>query len=183
MIKNVITVCLLVLLPSLAFAQGNKGTIENCAPIVKGKVCYTEQVEMENKTQLELFNNINRWAKEEYGKDVFLSNLSANKKQGTILISSKVELLLDSKAKANIKFRMDIACSDNGYTVKVSNIRYQYDPGVNKTKLFPAEDIMIDNGKGNKVELVKEPVLLCNATYFFVEGLFGDVFDAAKGAF
>ncbi len=174
-------VFILLLLPLWAIAQGNKGKVENCAPFKNGKVCYTEQVEMAGKSKIELFKNINRWAQSTYGQDIFLSNVSANKKQGTLLILSKVELLLEDKAKAIIKFRMNIACQENGYEVKVSSIRYQYDPENNKTKIFPAEDILINNGKGNKIAIVKEPELLCNATYFFVEGLYGDVFDAAKG--
>lgn len=174
-------VFILLLLPIGIMGQGNKGQVENCAPFKNGKVCYTEQVEMTGKSKAELYANINRWAQSTYGQDFFLSNVSANKKTGSILISSKVELLLDNKAKANIKFRMNIQCKEEGYEITVNNIRYQYNPEKNKTLIFPAEDILINNGKGNKVTLVTEPELLCNATYFFVEGLYGDVFDAAKG--
>jgi hypothetical protein len=36
------------------------------------------------------------------------------------------------------------------------------------------------NGKGNTVTAIKDPVLFCNATYFFVESLFADVYDAVE---
>lgn len=174
-------ISLFLFLPLALAAQGERGQVTNCAPFKDGRVCYTENVEVQGKSKAELFANINKWSQSTYGMDIFLSNVAANKKAGTLMISSKVELLLENKAKAIIKFRMNINCRENRYEIKVSNIRYQYDPDKNKTQMFPAEDILINNGKGNKVALVTEPELLCNATFFFVERLYGDVYDAALG--
>lgn len=42
-------------------------------PHENGKVCYSDDVEIENTSKLEIFNAINAWAKKSYGKDVFLS--------------------------------------------------------------------------------------------------------------
>lgn len=174
---------IVAMLPVLTMAQGHKGTVDDCAPIKDGKVCYSDDVEIENATKSEIFNAINVWAKKHFGKDVFLSNVSSNKSKGTIFISSKVELLLNDTDKTNVKYKMHITCLDNQYTVEVSDIIYQYDPENSKNfKTYVAEDVIANNGKSNTIALIRDPKLFCNATFFFVENLFGDVFNAAQAA-
>ncbi len=149
----------------------------------EGKVCYTDEEEIENASRLEIFNAIDAWAKENYGKDVFLSNVHSNKRKGTIFISSKVELLLNDTDKTLIKYKMNITCHDNRYTVEATDIVYQYDPlNDKKYKTYKAEEVIARNGKGNTVELIKDPRLFCDATFFFIENLFADVYGAAVEA-
>lgn len=174
-------IILLLIVPVLVIAQGQKGSVEECAPMRRGKVCYTDEVEMKGMIQTELFKAINAWAKKAYGTDVFLSNVSSNEKKGTILVSSKVELLLDDVDQTRLKYKMMITCYDGKYTTELSNITYQYDAAKNnRYKTYKAEDVIADNGKDNAVEAIKDPVLFCNATFFFVESLFADVLSAAK---
>ncbi len=177
--KQFIFFCLLCL-PLWAVAQGHKGKAEECAPMKEGKVCYSDEVEMEDKSRAELFNSISKWAKKSYGKDYFLSNVVTDKAKGTISINSKVELLLNETDKTIVKYKMRIYCADRGYRAEVSNIVYQYDPeNQKKYKTYPAENVIAGNGKSNTVALIKDPLLFCNATFFFVENLFADVFAAA----
>ena len=177
--KQLILFCL-ACLPLWAFAQGHKGKVAECAPMKEGKVYYADQVEMEGKSQTELFNAISKWAKKSYGKDYFLSNVVTNKAKGTVFINSKVELLLSETEKTIVKYKMRIYCADGQYTVDVSNIVYQYDPENNKKyKTYPAENVIANHGKSNTIALIRDPLLFCNATFFFVENLFADVFAAA----
>lgn len=171
---------LFIMIPVLASAQGHKGDSKECAPMKKGKVCYTDSVEMEGMDKDQIFTNINTWAKEAYGKDVFVSNLVSNKDKGSIFITSRVELLLNEKDKTILKYKMYITCSDGKYNVEVKNISYQYDPENNKRfKTYAAENVIANNGKSNTVSIIKDPKLFCNATFFFVENLFADVYEAA----
>lgn len=171
---------LFFLCPVLTMAQGHKGSVEECAPVKNNKICYTDEVEMEGMTQTELFRAIHTWATKTYGKDVFLSNVSSREKKGTILISSKVELLLEETDKTRLKYKMNIACSDGKYTVELSHITYQYDAEKNnRYKTYKAEEILAGNGKNNTVSAVKDPVLFCNATFFFAQSLFADIVSAA----
>ena len=179
--KSLLWICLMMM-PMLSMAQGHKGEVEECAPMKKGKVCYSDNVEIEETSKLKLFEAINQWAKKNYGKDYFLSNTTSNKKKGSIFVSSKVELLLNDTDKTIVKYKMNIQCFDNRYTIEVSDIVYQYDPkNEKKYKTYPAEEIIANNGKSNRIALVKDPKLFCNATFFFVENLFSEVFDAAQG--
>ena len=78
---------------------------------------------------------------------------------------------------------MKITCEEGAYSVEVSHITYQYDPKQEKKfKTYPAEDVIANNGKSNTIALIKDPQLFCNATFFFVETLFGDVFAAVDDA-
>lgn len=169
------------LLPAVGLGQGHKGTVESCAPMKNGKVCYSDDVMMKNATQAELFNAINKWAVKTYGRDVFLSNVSSNKTKGTILVSSKIEMLLDDVDKTQIKFKMRISCYPNRYTAEISDVVYQYDvDGTKRYKTYPAESVIANNGKSNTIAAIEDPVLFCNATFFFMENLLGDVYEAAK---
>lgn len=179
--KPLFTCVLISLLPYLSFAQGNRGKTDSCAPMKDKKVCYTDDIKMAGANESELYNAISAWAKEVYAKDVFVSNVSFNNGKKTILISSKVELLLNETEKTHLKYKMYISCYHNNYTVEVRNLTFQYDPDNSKRmRTYPAEAIISDNGKGNTVASVKDPELFCNATFFFVEGLLDDVFEAAK---
>lgn len=172
---------LLMLFPLCCFSQGTKGKAEACAPMKDGKVCYTDDIKMNGASQEALYKAISNWAKEMYGKDVFISNVSCNKARKTIFVSSKIELLLNETQKTYLKYKMYISCFDNNYKVEVKNLTFQYDPdNGDKLRSYPAESIIANNGKGNTVPSINDPMLFCNATYFYVEGLLDDVFVAAK---
>ena len=176
-----LVILLLSICPMLTMAQGHKGSVEACAPMKEAKVCYSDEVDVEGMKKGELFNAIDKWAKKNYGKDVFLSSVTSSKSKGTIFINSKVELLLSETDKTIVKYKMRIYCFDEKYTIELTDITYQYDPNNEKKyKTYPAENVIANNGKSNTIALIKDPLLFCNATFFFAENLFGDVFDAAE---
>ena len=182
--KNRISTLVVGLFMSVAaFAQGHKGNVEACAPMKAGKVCYQDTGQVNEMDQQDIFGGINQWAKENYGKDVFLSNVKDNKNKGTIGINSKIEILLNDTDKTVVKYRMNIHCHDNSYAAEVSNITYQYDPkNEKKYKTYTAESVIANNGESNTVALIKDPKLFCNATFFFVENLFADILEAVNNA-
>mgnify|MGYP000995996835 CR=1 FL=1 len=47
-----------MMFPVLVMAQGHKGEVDECAPMKNGKVCYSDDVEIENTSKLEIFNAI-----------------------------------------------------------------------------------------------------------------------------
>ncbi len=176
-----IIIGLFLLLPFVVAAQGHKGDVAECAPMKNGKVCYRDTVRVKDLKQLEVFNLVEAWAKKNYGKDVFMSNVNSYKTKGIVSLTSKVELLLNDTDKTIIKYKMQIFCHDNSYTAEVFKITYQYDPNNEKKyKNYPAESIIANNGKSNTVAIVKDPKLFCNATFFFVEDLFDDLLDAVN---
>ena len=162
MIKKTILLLLLIC-PVLAMAQGHKGSVESCAPMKEGKVCYSDEVDVEGVKKGELFKAIDKWAKKNYGKDVFLSSVNSSKSKGTIFINSKVELLLNDTDKTIVKYKMRIYCHDEKYNVELTDISYQYDPNNEKKyKTYPAENVIANNGKSNTIALIKDPLLFCN---------------------
>ncbi len=171
---------LLFWIPMLGLVQGQ--TQSSCAPMRNGKVCYAWEVEI-NAGKTELYTTLNQWAVSTYGRDVFLSNVSSNKNRQTILVSSKVELLLNETDKTMMKYKLTISCFDNKYRVEVKDIVYQYDQDNDKRyKTWPAESVIAREGEGNTVASIKDPTLFCNATLYFAEGLLNDIRHAAKKA-
>lgn len=176
-----IIILLLLICPVLVMAQGHKGSVESCAPMKEGKVCYSDDVDVAGMSKGQLFNAIDKWARKNYGKDVFLSSVVSKKSKGTIFINSKVELLLNETDKTIVKYKMRIYCYDGKYNIELTDISYQYDPNNEKKyKTYPAENVIANNGKSNTISIIKDPLLFCNATFFFAENLFGDVFDAVE---
>ena len=144
------------------------------------KITYTCTETVADKSKAEIYSRINRWAKKNYGKDVFVSTVSSNKRNGTIFIGSKIELLLSETDSTILKYKMNISCSQNKYTIKVSDLSYQYDPQNNKRfKIYPAEDVISQQGKNNKVAIIKDPELFYKATYGYMETLFEQIKQAA----
>lgn len=169
----------LLLLPLCGWAQSPKESTSECAPMQNGKICYVDRVDMDGMSQKKTFKGISKWAKKNYAKDIFLSNIITNKKKHSLFISSKVELLLNDTDKTIVKYKMNIVCEEGRYTATLTDIYYQYDPN-NKKKYenIPAEDVIAHGGKHNKVALIENPELFCNATYFYAESLFGEVFNS-----
>lgn len=176
------TILLLYFLLSLPLVLwGSDQKDDPCAPVKNGKVCYSDDVEVENMSQSRLFDVISQWAVKTYGTDVFYSNVSSNKSRGTILVSSKVELLLNEKEKTFLKYRMRIHCYAQRYTIEITDIVYQYDPHDDKRfKTYPAENVILNEGRGNVVDIIRDPLLFCKATHFFAEGLIRDIYDQVK---
>ena len=96
-----------------------------------------------------------------------------------MFVSSKVELLLNDTDKTIVKYRLNIVCEEGRYTATMTDIEYQYDPNNEKKyENIPAEKVIAGGGKLNEVALIKDPELFCNATYFFAEETFGEVFNS-----
>jgi hypothetical protein len=140
------------------------------------KISYTSTATVKDKDKEEIYSLINQWAKKTYAKDYFVSSISSNKSSGTISINSKIELLLTEKDSTVLKYKLRITCSDEKYSIKVSDLSYQYDP-LNKKrfKSYPAEDIISQQGENNKVTIIKNPKLFYKATYSYIQTLFDEI--------
>lgn len=177
--KRNIILLFCLLLPAWLAVKGQEAT---CSPMKNGKICYSDEVEVKSRNKKQIFDTLNKWAIDTFGTDIFFSNVSANRTRGTILISSKVDLLLNETESTYLKFRLRIHCYDKRYTAEISEIVYQYDPYNDKRiKTYPAEQVILREGKGNSVAIVKDPLLFCEATHDYAEKLLGEIFDAVMG--
>ena len=127
-----------------------------------------------------IFSAIKTWAKESYGKEFLISSVKSDQDKGTIRISSRVELLVSGTEKTILKYKAYIACRHNRYSIEVRDLEFLYDPMQKKRyKKYPAEKVLANNGKDNPVWQIQDATQFCNATFFFVEQLFSEVYDAA----
>ena len=172
-----LSLLLTVLFTLCQLAQGELKM--NDAVAKQKKITYTCTETVAGKSKTQIYSHINRWAKKKYGRDIFVSTVSSNKKNGTIFIGSKIELLLTATDSTILKYKMNISCSQDEYTIKVSDLSYQYDPQNNKRfKIYPAEDVISQQGTNNKVAIIKDPELFYKATYGYMETLFNEVKQA-----
>lgn len=61
----------------------------DCSPVKEGKICYSENVQVDGITKDNLYRIISAWAKKNYGKDIFISNVSTNRSKGPYLLVQK----------------------------------------------------------------------------------------------
>lgn len=133
-------------------------------------------MKLNGSDRAEVFQAFHQWAKKEYGKDVFLSNVSENRSKGTLLISTKIELLLTDEVKTQVKYKLYITCDHNKYTIEARNIKYIYEPElVKRYRIFAAEDVIMDGGKANQSPLIADPQLFCEGTHFYFTNLFTEI--------
>ena len=104
-----------------------------------------------------------------------MAAVTAEEKEGFVCTVSGDNVLIDG----NRQITVTVQYSYPRYTATLTDIYYQYDPN-NKKKYenIPAEDVIAHGGKHNKVALIENPELFCNATYFYAESLFGEVFNS-----
>jgi hypothetical protein len=173
---------ILLLFPLGSVAYGDDGNPTSCAPVKNGKICYSADVKMDNRTKESLFDPLKKWASETYGRDIFYSNVSSDKGRASLQVRSKVEILLDETDKTFVKFRIKIQCYDNRYTVDITDLLYQYDLDKDKRhQTYPAEDVILNEGKGNRVDNIKNPLLFCNATRYFADNLIAEILFITGG--
>ncbi len=89
---------------------------------------------------------------------------------------------MDETDSVQVKFKVFIHCRDNEYTVEATDIRYLYDPHNNKKhRTYNAEDVILNQGKDNKIAIISDPELFCKATQFYFNSLFKEIKQAATG--
>jgi len=168
----------LIVFPSGLFAQI---VASDCSPVRDGKICYTDSVTLSGHNRTDIFRAVRRWAKTEYGKDVFLSNVSVNRDKATVFISTKIELLLTREISTEVKFKLYIGCEHCYYTIQAKDIKYVFEPTlVKKHKVFPAEDVIMGRGKACKVDVIPDPVLFCEGTADYFRNLFAALHQAVN---
>lgn len=110
------------------------------APIESGKVVFSRSVSLKQSDDSS-YQALRIWARNNYGKDPFISSLRYNNDGKSITARSRIELLLPTNSagereKVTMRYRLDISTIGNLCIIKYSNISYMYE-NPNKNALLP----------------------------------------------
>lgn len=140
---------LLLLLPSLLFAQENPKYMAGAVPVVDGKVVFTRTLSLPEESQQHIFNLALKWAQEHFTpQDDFQSKvLMSDAPSGQIVCLGQQYLVFTDKAlsldRSLITYQMYLTCSPDKCEAKIAGIRYAYNMG-GVEQIIPAEDQITD---------------------------------------
>ena len=107
----------LLLIPTFLYAQEDPKYGPGTIPVVKGKVTFTEEVNLPGQTQEQIFAKALKWAADQFvPKDDFQSRvLFSEPKTGQIVCQGQQYLVFTNKAlsldRAVINYQMYLDCS------------------------------------------------------------------------
>ena len=178
----------LLLIPTFLYAQEDPKYGPGTIPVVKGKVTFTEEVNLPGQTQEQIFAKALKWAADQFvPKDDFQSRvLFSEPKTGQIVCQGQQYLVFTNKAlsldRAVINYQMYLDCSAGKCNLKISAIRYLYNIA-GRNDMIPAEEQITDEFAFNKKKdkMIKATGKFRTHTIDLVENLFSEAAKALGG--
>lgn len=169
----------------IGFAQiTRQGQIFTTIPVVDNKVVFIREVPQKKGLSSEASYNIIRdWAKNNYGRDPFISSIRYDAKNLEIIAKSKVELLLPSNSngvreKMIMRYRINVFIFQNKCVMEVTEISYLYENTKYNSSTLPkvirAETFISDNAVGIQDELRELRINTRKSTLYFLNELAKD---------
>lgn len=123
-------------------------------PLVQGKIVFLKEIPSKKGISAEdNYNILKDWAKENYGKDPFISSVRYDAKNNEIIAKSRIELLLPANSKG-VREKMIMRYRINGFlfedkcVLEITDITYMYqNTKGDKTlpKVIRGEDFITDD--------------------------------------
>lgn len=149
---------------------------------VDGNVVFIKEINLQTKSPA-TFSKLKDWAKENFGKDPFVSSVRYDQKNEEIIAKSRIELLLppDSKnvrEKVVMRYRLNAFLFQNKCVIEVKSISYMLDSSkktIAGQAVVKAEDMIADGAIKAEDPLAELKANTRKSTIYFlnelVEGL------------
>lgn len=151
--------CLLIIVCFLfsitSFAQvTNRGNKFTEVYEVDGKVVFIKEIQSKSNLSTEsVYAILKNWAKDNYGKDPFISSVRYDGENHEIIAKSRIELLLPANSKGErekivMRYRVNSFIFQEKCILEITELVYLYD-NPKKAKILPrvsrAEDLITDS--------------------------------------
>lgn len=117
---------------------------------VDGKVVFIKEISLAERTPV-TYEKLKEWARDNFGKDPFISSVRYDAKNNEVIAKSRIELLLppDSKnarEKVVMRYRLNAFLFGSKCVMEVKSISYMVD-SAKKTgqAVLKAEDVIVDS--------------------------------------
>lgn len=160
-----------------------QGESFSTVPLVQGKVVFLKEVAAKKGFSSEANYNILRdWAKNNYGRDPFISSVRYDSRNREIIAKSRIELLLPANAKGVrekmiMRYRINTFMFDDKCVLEITDISYMYqNTKGDKTlpKVIKGEDFITDAALDLNDELRELRINTRKSTLFFFNELSKD---------
>lgn len=169
----------------IGFAQiTRQGQLFTNIPIVDNKVVFIREVALKRGLSDDAnYNIIRDWAKNNYGRDPFISSIRYDTKNREIIAKSKIELLLPANSngvreKMIMRYRVNAFVFHNKCVMEITEISYLYENtkynGSTLPKVIRAETFISDNAIKIHDELREMRINTRKSTLYFLNELAKD---------
>ncbi|HUI32896.1 MAG: DUF4468 domain-containing protein [Dysgonamonadaceae bacterium] len=165
-------------------AQTQKENVFTSVPEVNGKVVFQQFIHThQGLSEDQNYAILYKWGKDNYAGNPLLSGIRFNEKDKSLIVSSKVELLLPENSKGVrekmiMNYRFDANITSAGCILVVRNITYQNVEERGKSffpKSFSAEEMITDNAVNSNSDNKELKVNLRKGTLYFLNELYNDL--------
>lgn len=150
--------------------------------VINGKVTFLKEVPAPQKySKSANFQSLKEWAKEQYGKDPFISSVRYDSKRNEIIAKSRIELLLPPDSKNVIenfimRYRVNGYIFDDRCVLEITDITYMYQKvegykSKSLPKIVKAEDFITDTAIARDDELTEIKINVRKSTLQFINQL------------
>ncbi len=145
---------LFLMIPSFLWGQDDSRYLANAVPVEDGKVTFNKEIQVPTLSENQIYDAILSWAKSyftfENSRVVY-----AEQKEGDIAVVAENYLIFQNTAlsldRAMMKYRVMINCKDHLCTIKINNIRYEYNVSYQReSEKYTAEEWITDKYALNK---------------------------------
>lgn len=126
----------------------------NDVAVVNAKVVFTKDImPAQRLSNGALYEKLNEWAVNNYGKDPFISSLRSDPKNEQIIVKSRIELSLPANRGTNekmiMRYRINAMVRNGKYIFEITEISYLYENSNEKRlpKVIRAEDFITDGAQ------------------------------------
>ena len=148
---------LLAFLPFFLSAQEDAKYLEGAVPVENGKVVFTKEIQIPSLSQNEVYETALKWAEERFNNED-CRVVYQNRDKGEMAATGKEYIIFSSTAlsldRSKMSYQVLIYCQDQLCTIKLTNIRYDYDVAYQREpEKYIAEEWITDENSIRKGKL------------------------------
>lgn len=173
---------LLAFLPFFLSAQEDAKYLEGAVPVENGKVVFTKEIQIPSLSQNEVYETALKWAEERFNNED-CRVVYQNRDKGEMAATGKEYIIFSSTAlsldRSKMSYQVLIYCQDQLCTIKLTNIRYDYDVAYQREpEKYIAEEWITDENSIRKGKLNRISGKFRRKTIDFADELFTGVMNA-----
>lgn len=173
---------LLAFLPFFLSAQEDAKYLEGAVPVENGKVVFTKEIQIPSLSQNEIYETALKWAEERFNNED-CRVVYQNRDKGEMAATGKEYIIFSSTAlsldRSKMSYQVLIYCLDQLCTIKLTNIRYDYDVAYQREpEKYTAEEWITDENSLRKGKLNRISGKFRRKTIDFAEELFTGAMNA-----
>jgi hypothetical protein len=158
-------------------------------PLENGKVVFRRELKLNSANEEANFEALRVWARDNYGKDPFISSVRYDRKNMLITAKSRIELLLplnskNIREKIVMRYRIDVNLVGKQCTVVFREISFLYENPMKTTilpKISKAEAIISDQAITIQDEREELRANIRKSTLYFINQTCHELYSELLG--